>query len=107
MSRIPFNSQNLQILAECSLEPRVPNVTGLPILGSDGRTDEVVPVGYAVDSCKSVDHRLKLVEIVLRCVSGWTMSVSSVEIRFVPHLVTKYIAAKYPLSLCDNLQSQV
>jgi len=42
---IPFNSQNLEMLAERSLEPCVPNIAGLPIRRSNGRTNEVVPIG--------------------------------------------------------------
>jgi len=35
------------------------------------------------------------------------MLMSGIKIRFVPHLVTKDIAAKDLLSLRDDLQSQV
>ena len=107
MLDIPFDSQNLQMLTECSLEPCVPNIVGLPIRRSDGRTNEVVPIGQTIGSYKGVDHRLKLVEIVLRSVGGWTMSVPGVEIRLVSYLETNNVATEDPLALCDDLQSQV
>ena len=92
---------------ECSLEARVPDISWLPVRRCDGRADEVVRIREAVDSRHGIDHRLKLVEIILRPVGGWTVPVSSVEIRFVPYLKAKDVASKDPLALSDNLQSQV
>ena len=91
------------MLAKRSLEARVPHVSGLPIRRGDGRTNEVVPIGYTVDGYEGVDHRLELVEIVLRCVGAWAMTMSGVEIGFIPHLKTDYVTAEDLLALCGDL----
>ena len=91
------------MLTECSCEPCVPDITGLPICRSDGRTDKVVCIGETADICDGVDHRLKLVKIVLGSVGGRTMSVPGVEIRFVPYLKTEDIAAEDALALRNDL----
>ena len=87
-SEIPFNAQDLQLLAKRVLKPCVPDITGLPICRSNGRTDEVVLVGYPGEGRDGIDHRLEVVDIVLRSVGRWTMPMCGVEIRFVPYLET-------------------
>jgi hypothetical protein len=91
------------MLTKRRLESRVPHILGLPICRSDGRTDKVVSYRINRRSCEGVDHGLKLVEIVLRSVGGWTMSVSGVEIRFVSYLETENIATKDPLALRGDI----
>ena len=107
VSNIPLNAQDLQLLAKRRLEPRVPNVTGLPICRSNVGTNKVVPICYSIERCEAVDYSSELVEIVLRSIGGWTMSVAGVEIRLVPYLETDDIASENPLTLRNDLQSQV